>query len=144
MSRTTGQSWAKEMVNHFTQPNIDLRSGSPMIRIPEKGDPVKLASILTLALTAYSAGSFATQLKCAGSTLSLGKVQSIEINNESIIVTTGSGKFDGEYDSSISQYLLHAGAAINVPADLLDGKTQLASVSISTYDYPYESVTCSF
>lgn len=54
-----------------------------------------------------------------------------------------SGVFDHAVPGYASEYRLDSGCLVTIPQELLEGKVKVATVSLSTYDYPYEGVECS-
>ncbi|MGE3261533.1 MAG: hypothetical protein AB7K68_07120 [Bacteriovoracia bacterium] len=105
-----------------------------------------LLSFLALATISSSAFAATTVLECKGNTLN-GNPRRIEIQANAITVifddqSVMSGETSSQNRGSPNTYFNVVGFDYGIPKALLNGRVKEAGVLISSYDYPYEEVSC--
>lgn len=105
-----------------------------------------MKTLLPLALVFVSMPALASNLTltCHGRTISAGSISGIDLTDDGkISVTSEYGVTKGDFNPATRSFLLDSGHVVAIPKALLSGEVTSAVVGVSTYEYPYESITCS-
>ncbi len=98
-----------------------------------------------LILSATAAQAAELSLACEGDNL-IYAVNGIDVAGNKIRVSYSNERGEAMVDAGTSAgrwFQTSFGVQVTIPEALLSGKARSGEVSLSTYDYPYETVSCS-
>jgi hypothetical protein len=114
---------------------------------------VKFSLVALTLILCSSAHAATVVLGCGMSrTMVFEGVRSISVTNDQMtLVEETTGGADKAYQGTLvrvtagvgSQFHLPIGVEVTISEDLLSGVSKVGTVELSTYDYPYEKMTCS-
>jgi hypothetical protein len=109
----------------------------------------KLSLSVTLLALASMPRAFAgtASLACDALPTLIYAVDSIQVDGDNVKIVyhyaDGEPRLDQGVRSGATSFRTSYGVELSIPAELLNGRaTGAMTVGLSTYDYPYESVSC--